>query len=233
MGGDKFDIAKGVAKTIINTLTKQDYVNVICARASYWDEVGKYVLLDSQVYGQTGLGGLIRVLTVCHSVCIFWTPIVHSRTTLLKLKDNNSNSWVTKYIKFLGYIWEETMKLSETIFFWAMSLKNIYIYIRWLFTDTYMYMELKDASDKEPELWPRMRIWRIKKHDTKGPFLVIWNLLGLTVPDISVKPAQTLNEPPHDKTNKMTVRPAKIQISLGIRPVWSVFTVHWMHWMGS
>ena len=27
-------------------------------------------------------------------------------------------------------------------------------------------------------------------------------------------------EPPHDKTNKMTVRPAKIQLSLGIRPVW-------------
>ena len=33
-------------------------------------------------------------------------------------------------------------------------------------------------------------------------------------------------EPPHDKTNKMTVRQAKTQISLGIRPVWSVFTVH-------
>ena len=34
--------------------------------------------------------------------------------------------------------------------------------------------------------------------------------------------AQTLEytfEPPHDKTNKMTVRPAKTQISLGIRPV--------------
>ena len=29
------------------------------------------------------------------------------------------------------------------------------------------------------------------------------------------------NEPHHDKTNKMTVRPAKTQISLGIRPVWS------------
>ena len=28
-------------------------------------------------------------------------------------------------------------------------------------------------------------------------------------------------EPPHDKINKMTVRPAKTQISLGIRPVWS------------
>ena len=29
------------------------------------------------------------------------------------------------------------------------------------------------------------------------------------------------NEPSHDKTNKMTVRPAKTQTSLGIRPVWS------------
>ena len=28
-------------------------------------------------------------------------------------------------------------------------------------------------------------------------------------------------EPPHDKTNKLTVRPAKTQISLGIPPVWS------------
>ena len=29
------------------------------------------------------------------------------------------------------------------------------------------------------------------------------------------------NEPRHDKTNKMSVRPAKTQISLGIHPVWS------------
>ena len=28
-------------------------------------------------------------------------------------------------------------------------------------------------------------------------------------------------EPPHDKPNKMTVRPAKTQLSLGIRPVCS------------
>ena len=27
------------------------------------------------------------------------------------------------------------------------------------------------------------------------------------------------HEPSHDKTNKMTVRPAKTQVSLGIRPV--------------
>ena len=30
-----------------------------------------------------------------------------------------------------------------------------------------------------------------------------------------------LFEPRHDKTNKVTMRPAKTQISLGIRPVWS------------
>ena len=29
------------------------------------------------------------------------------------------------------------------------------------------------------------------------------------------------NETQHDKTNEMSVRPAKTQISLGIRPVWS------------
>ena len=32
-------------------------------------------------------------------------------------------------------------------------------------------------------------------------------------------------EPRHDKTNKVSVRPAKTQISLGIHPVWSVFAV--------
>ena len=31
-----------------------------------------------------------------------------------------------------------------------------------------------------------------------------------------------------DKPNKMRVRPAKTQISLGIRPVWSVFAVRSM-----
>ena len=47
-------------------------------------------------------------------------------------------------------------------------------------------------------------------------------------------------KPPHEKTNKMTVRPAKSQISLGIRPVWSESSLsawrklgslatHWVH----
>ena len=30
-----------------------------------------------------------------------------------------------------------------------------------------------------------------------------------------------LHEPPRDKTNKVSVRRAKTQISMGIRPVWS------------
>ena len=48
------------------------------------------------------------------------------------------------------------------------------------------------------------------------------------------------NEPPRDKTNKMTVRPSKSHISLGIRPVWSEsllsarrklgsLATHWAH----
>ena len=37
--------------------------------------------------------------------------------------------------------------------------------------------------------------------------------------------AVIVQEPPHDKTNKMTVHPAKTQISLGIRPVCSEFSL--------
>ena len=41
--------------------------------------------------------------------------------------------------------------------------------------------------------------------------VVLWNSrVGLNIID-----------PPHDKTNKVSVRPAKTQISLGIHPVWS------------
>ena len=51
---------------------------------------------------------------------------------------------------------------------------------------------------------------------------------------------KTRNEPRHDKTNKMSLRPAKTQISLGIHPVWSESSLsawrklrslatHWAH----
>ena len=36
---------------------------------------------------------------------------------------------------------------------------------------------------------------------------------------------QEWNELPHDKTNETTVHPAKTQVSLGMVPVWPVFTV--------
>ena len=38
---------------------------------------------------------------------------------------------------------------------------------------------------------------------------------------MTVQMAPNKYEPRHDKTNKMSVRPAKTQISLGISPVWS------------
>ena len=52
--------------------------------------------------------------------------------------------------------------------------------------------------------------------------------------------SETAFEPPHNKTSKMSVRPAKTQISLGIRPVWpesslsawrniGSLSTHWAH----
>ena len=48
--------------------------------------------------------------------------------------------------------------------------------------------------------------------------------LSFSLLNVYINPG--INEPRHDKTNKMAVRPAKTQISLGICPVWSVFAVH-------
>ena len=53
-------------------------------------------------------------------------------------------------------------------------------------------------------------------------------------------PGSATTEPPHDKTNNVAVCPAKTQISLGIRPVWSESSLsawrkhgslatHWAH----
>jgi len=49
MKGKKLQIAKSVAKSVIDTLTAHDYVNVICARASHWDEVGKIQSFQTEV----------------------------------------------------------------------------------------------------------------------------------------------------------------------------------------
>ena len=54
-----------------------------------------------------------------------------------------------------------------------------------------------------------LQVW----HDMlRYTFICIWSY---------VIKGKKINEPRHDKTNKVSVRPAKTQISLGIRPVWS------------
>ena len=75
---------------------------------------------------------------------------------------------------------------------------------------------------------------------------VNWNLNVFSTerfsspPGLYLKIMRTWYDTPHDKTNKMTVRPAKTQISLGIRPVWSESSLsvwrklgslatHWAH----
>nr|QJU69482.1 cacna2d1 [Nematostella vectensis] len=49
MKGKRLRMAKEIAKTVLNTLTKQDFVNVICGHASNWDEVGKWYQYDTEV----------------------------------------------------------------------------------------------------------------------------------------------------------------------------------------
>ncbi|CAF0843774.1 unnamed protein product [Adineta ricciae] len=45
----KFAIARSVATVIINTLTRQDYVNVICAHESHWNDIGKWHIYKTKV----------------------------------------------------------------------------------------------------------------------------------------------------------------------------------------
>ena len=59
-----------------------------------------------------------------------------------------------------------------------------------------------------------MFVIRMKKY--MKTFSKLWNFTYIHV---------MLFELPHDKTNKMSVRPAKTQISLGIRPVWSAYSL--------
>ena len=71
--------------------------------------------------------------------------------------------------------------------------------------------------------------YRRKIHFSLYYSSLVWNytvcpglfVRKLRITMLSNKWLQQKNEPPHDKTNKMTVRPAKTRISLGIRPVWS------------
>ena len=70
-----------------------------------------------------------------------------------------------------------------------------------------------------------------------SPNLVVFYLPVRATDEIA---SLRIGEPPRDKTNKMAVCPAKTQISLGIRPVWSESSLfawrklgslatHWVH----
>ena len=48
-----------------------------------------------------------------------------------------------------------------------------------------------------------------------------WTFAARIGDKYQIRLTQSIYEPPHDKTNKVAVRPAKTQISLGIHPVWS------------
>ena len=74
------------------------------------------------------------------------------------------------------------------------------------------------------------------------PFPLIYavDLLWLVSKTLEITSLWNAFEPRHDKTNKMAVRPVKIQINLGIRPVWSESSLsawrklgslvtHWAH----
>ena len=51
-------------------------------------------------------------------------------------------------------------------------------------------------------------------------FSLAYSMCPVQTADRTVKPQiKPTNEPPHHKTNKMAVRPAKTQISIGFRPV--------------
>ena len=58
------------------------------------------------------------------------------------------------------------------------------------------------------------------EHSTK---IYLWpsSVLNTFVKRTPVQGRRLICEPRHDKTNKVSVRPAKTQISLGIRPDWS------------
>ena len=57
--------------------------------------------------------------------------------------------------------------------------------------------------------------------------ILYWSFLSEPELSEQMDPVYEKNWAPLDKTNKMTVRPAKTQISLGIRPVWSEWCPVW------
>ena len=66
-----------------------------------------------------------------------------------------------------------------------------------------------------------MQKWGLRRNTDKSKTM-LFSKVGKTIEDkfeFVVNDTEVEYEPRHDKTNKVTMRPAKTQISLGIRPV--------------
>ena len=115
--------------------------------------LARQVWADSVDADQTAR--LIRVYTICHSVCIFWTQYS-------QVKQYHSNFRIITAV----------VQVSEVLGF--LRYTSSYAAYKYVISNTH----------------PDRQIY-------------------------------TLFEQTHDKTNQITVCPVKIQISLGILPVWS------------
>lgn len=74
MKDKKFNMAKSIAISVLNTLTKQDYVNIICGHESHWDEVGKNKQYSTDVLS-------------CQQNRLVPASISHRKDLIAKIKD--------------------------------------------------------------------------------------------------------------------------------------------------
>ena len=103
-------------------------------------------------------------------------------------------------------------------------IKLLYCSLRWalwpmgLWLKIFTVFSLNCFRRSIISLWCRELVfhrWRVW-HQTTSSY---WNTVRRKAKKLLT--SKFIHEPPHDKTNNVAVRPAKTQISLGIRPVWS------------
>ena len=101
-----------------------------------------------------------------------------------------------------------------------------YVFTCWNRTNQYLhhisdFMHIYSHASYIGQMW---NYWHASEiHFMRYAWVVILNQIHNFIDKLSC-------EPQHDKTNKMSVRQAKTQISLGIRPVWSESSLcaHWV-----
>ena len=94
---------------------------------------------------------------------------------------------------------------------------------------------MRQTENKQKTHWTTMPLgkWNIVSEISEIKYYAYYTRYHLKIDELMFEESinyltkfiDTTIEPRHDKTNKVSVRPAKTQISLGIHPVWSVFAV--------